>query len=103
MSVLHFDEGSGNPVFWCPGCEEVHVMYTETGAILWTFNGHLEKPTFTPSLLNTRPGTPYRCHVVVTNGVLDYCGDCSHALAGKSIPMVEWRGFDPDKYAEEKS
>lgn len=99
MSLLHFDPESGNPCLWCPGCKMVHVIpIRPDGKLVWQFNGDNERPTFEPSLLLTWPPLPKRCHVVVTGGVLNYCADCTHALAGKSIPMVEWRGFDPDNY-----
>jgi hypothetical protein len=28
-----------------------------------------------------------RCHFIITNGQINYCGDCTHDLAGKSLPM----------------
>ena len=97
MDVLHIDKFSGNPCFWCPGCRMVHIFHL-SGNLVWTFTGSCEKPTFEPSLLNTSGPNGRRCHLVVTTGILNYCGDCSHELAGKSIPMVEWRGFDPENY-----
>lgn len=35
---------------------------------------------------------PHRkvCHVIVTNGILNYCGDSTHEFAGKSIPMQDF-------------
>lgn len=30
------------------------------------------------------------CHVIVTDGILNYCGDSTHEFAGKSIPMQEF-------------
>src|SRR5208337_2210976 len=38
----------GKPYGWtfrCPGCNDWHVLKD------WTFNGNLEKPTFSPSVL----------------------------------------------------
>jgi hypothetical protein len=29
------------------------------------------------------------CHYHLRAGVIEYCGDCAHALAGKSIPLPE--------------
>lgn len=64
----------------------------------WQFNGDLENPSFQPSLLNTLPegtrsdGTkrPRKvCHLYVTNGVIEYCGDCTHPLSGLKVPMKE--------------
>ena len=43
--------------FRCPGCKRTH--YIQSGAEdgpNWSWNGSLEKPTFTPSVLVTYPG-----------------------------------------------
>lgn len=81
--------------FHCPGCGHLHVYHTEhPRGHTWNFNGDLEKPTFTPSLLNTAPDhanpKQRRCHLFVTNGNIVYCGDCTHDYAGKTIPMVDY-------------
>jgi len=49
----------------------------------------MDKPTFSPSLKISggSKGSEYCCHLVVTDGVLNFCADCSHELAGKSVPM----------------
>lgn len=83
--------------FWCPGCEEPHGYYT-VGPQAWTFNGNLDKPSFSPSLLLECPKHPdpkqRRCHLFLTDGVIHYCSDSTHALAGKSVPLTDhW----PDK------
>ena len=82
-----FGAGVDGYVHWCPACEEAHRL---PGS--WTFNQGLEKPTFTPSFKHTisfghKPDKI--CHYIVTDGVLNYCGDCTHALAGKSVPLPD--------------
>jgi len=74
-------DGNGRRLylFWCPGCDCYHGP--DEG---WTFNGDVYKPTIRPSVLST--GTE-RCHLYVTNGRIQYLGDCSHAMAGKTIDM----------------
>lgn len=77
-------------VFWCPGCQSVHIYFTawpadQAGRPIWQFNGNPDAPTFSPSLLNTRPG--HRCHLFVTDGNIIYCSDCDHSLAGQTVPM----------------
>jgi hypothetical protein len=63
----------------------------------WQFNGNMEKPSFTPSLLNT--GNYYnektgqndiecRCHLFVTDGKIQYCSDCTHELAGQTVELI---------------
>ncbi len=74
-------------MFWCPGCEAPHCFWTDLPkAPRWTFNGDLECPTFNPSLKCTTPDTV--CHLFVRNGQIDYCGDCTHAFASKTVPCT---------------
>jgi hypothetical protein len=67
------------------------------GNPVWTFNGNLEKPTFTPSILVTMPiegEKPKICHSFVTDGRIQFLGDCTHALAGKTVDLPlksDWR------------
>jgi hypothetical protein len=89
---------------WCNGCEEMHSLPNS-----WKFNGNLENPTFTPSFLHSGfvrekikgiwTGEwirdvnglfiPFVCHYVLTDGILNYCEDCTHYLRSKSIPLPE--------------
>lgn len=70
--------------FWCPGCKCGHVVWLD-GPTKWSFNGNTEKPTFSPSILNQNELG--RCHMFVENGMIKFCGDCSHELAGKNVQM----------------
>ncbi len=71
---------------WCPACEEMHPLPDS-----WAFNGDLEMPTFTPSFRHgpTNAGSNNICHYVLTAGVLNYCGDCTHTMAGQSVSLPE--------------
>jgi hypothetical protein len=114
---------AGNPnilLFMCPGCEcghQIHVKpekNTHTGAG-WGWNGSMEKPTFTPSILVSsghysegrapgpcwctfnaeRPNEPSdftcsRCHSYVTDGNIQFLSDSTHKLAGQTIPLPDW-------------
>jgi Family of unknown function (DUF6527) len=53
----------------------------------WTWNGDTEKPTLRPSILSRAKGL--RCHTFVTDGKAIFLEDCSHALAGKTIDLLE--------------
>jgi hypothetical protein len=70
---------------WCPGCNYSHAFTVPP----WKFNGDVEKPTFTPSLLCNQSHPESRCHSIVTDGIIHFQGDCHHALAGKSVPLPE--------------
>ena len=107
------DCGNGAFLFFCPGCGHDHVYYTGRSYIIrsrWEFNGDINNPTFYPSLSNkwgkeadpkwqepedihTPPdkGWSGRCHLYVENGVINYCGDCSHDYNGKKgVVMKEY-------------
>lgn len=88
-------------IFRCPGCQDNHQISVGT----WTFNGDLERPTFTPSLLvkgygyphgiDPEPGEvqkpgPTVCHSFVTDGRIQFLGDCTHVLAGQTVELPEW-------------
>jgi hypothetical protein len=96
--------GEGCYFHWCPACQELHPLPDS-----WQFNGNLESPTFTPSFKHSGfqrvfvngawtgewvrdingNTIPFVCHYVLTAGVLNFCGDCTHELAGKSVPMPD--------------
>lgn len=83
--------------FWCPGCNGVHgIAFGEGTGPRWGWNGNAEKPTFTPSILvrysGDDDGKPVEevCHSFVTDGLIQFLGDCTHALAGQTVPIPEW-------------
>ena len=78
--------------FWCPGCEESHQFTTDTDRpVHWDFDRNLEKPTFDPSLgvydMDDYPNS-YQCHLFMTDGMIQFLGDCKHELAGQTVPVV---------------
>lgn len=94
-------------LFWCPGCNKSHPYRVARHpnepehTPVWGFNGDLERPTFTPSLLvfpsAPRPdGSVYqrRCHLFVTDGKIIYCGDSDHALANQTVDLPDWPKHD---------
>ena len=86
-------------LFWCPGCGCGHLFYVGPGFAhpsQWTFNGNLERPTFSPSLRHfyTKEGNGSKreittCHLFVTDGQIQYCGDNPHDFNGKTVPMED--------------
>lgn len=95
--------GSGShvlPVDWTPpGMARSPLIATKSP---WGFNGDLERPAFSPSILSTRPGwieggveiAPFRCHSFVgchgaEPGQIMFLGDSMHALAGKVMDLPE--------------
>lgn len=59
---------------------------------LWSFNGDLEKPTIEPSILvrGVRDGKDYRCHSFVKDGQWQFLGDCTHELANRTVPGINF-------------
>jgi hypothetical protein len=111
--------------FECPGCGFSHTLPTQetpegvTKAARWQFNGDYERPTLTPSILSRYykptpegeammerreplpegmdryPGTNEVCHSFVTDGRIQYLGDCTHALAGQTVDLPDWEEAPP--------
>ncbi|MEI4485584.1 DUF6527 family protein [Frigidibacter sp. MR17.14] len=97
-SKLRKVEGGGL-MFWCPGCDGGHMVMVGDGpGPRWGWNGSGDAPTFTPSIFVNAPG-PYHtdhahsCHSFVTDGRIQYLGDCTHALAGQTVELPDWEGF----------
>lgn len=109
-------DGAGKLIgygFNCPGCEHFHAVYVAgEGHHHWTFNGDTERPTFSPSLLvqwdaHEPPVTPENieewkrapwpqakvhkvCHSFINDGRIQFLGDCTHKLAGKTVEIPLW-------------
>lgn len=87
---------AGGYAHWCPACNEMHGFAVDEpfrNGARWTFNGNIEKPTFSPSM-NISDG-PYpsgrfdRCHYFLRDGMLQFLPDCTHALAGQTLLLPE--------------
>jgi hypothetical protein len=76
--------------FWCPACKCAHFFQT-TGYPDWKLTGSMLNPTITPSIrvqgYSEVLQKNYVCHSVITGGIIEYMGDCTHELAGKEIQM----------------
>jgi hypothetical protein len=84
----HFKDGAkeGDQYwFWCPGCDCAHAFTVPP----WTFDGNMESPTFSPSLLCNPNSEHGRCHLFVVDGQIKFCPDSRHALAGKTVELPE--------------
>lgn len=108
--------------FFCPGCKHAHrIQHGEGPGPRWGWNGNAEKPTFTPSVLVRGirddmdeatqaaydalgpsqirgaiddPRFRSVCHTFVTDGRIQFLGDCTHSLAGQTVDMSPW----PENY-----
>ena len=100
----------------CPACFTGHQFR----ANVWTFDGNLEEPTFSPSMLVRYTINPPEdpttddfargldgkyllgpdgrlagakdaaCHSFVRNGKIEFLGDCTHDMAGQTVDLPIW-------------
>lgn len=120
MKVAPYTEtqGDGGLTFECPGCNETHVVPIGQGqGPRWGYNDNPEAPTFTPSILVRRghfatgatgdcwctyearlgrksPFSCGVCHSFVNDGQIQFLGDCTHALAGQTVPLPDIKEED---------
>lgn len=70
---------------WCPGCKSLHPINVEkpnSWNAQWLWDGNVEQPTFNPSI-----NIVGRCHYFIHGGQIKYQGDCTHSLAGQTVPL----------------
>jgi hypothetical protein len=94
----------GNIAIFCPGCKTHHVIATkapQSNGAMWSFNGDMYSPTFSPSLLirtgsHAVPGfidpeglPPVTCHSFITNGKIQFLSDCTHDLKNQTVDLPE--------------
>lgn len=101
-------------IFECPGCGSPHrISYGEGPGPRWAWNGSYEVPTIHPSILVrydhwVPPATDAEilakintgeieqvkvseiCHSFITDGKIQFLGDCTHSLAGQTVPLPVW-------------
>lgn len=85
------EEAEGIYYIKCPGCKNLHPLNTNpnNGQPVWVFNGDVNKPTFTPSLLCNASFPESRCHSFIANGQIQFLSDCHHELAGLTVDLPE--------------
>lgn len=81
-------------VHWCPACKTDHLFAVDqplANGARWSFDGDLEAPSFSPSMKiewSHRGGT-IRCHYFIKAGMIEYCADSTHAMAGHTVPLPD--------------
>ena len=87
--------------FVCPGCENEHgegglhmlPVNSPQKSPSWEWDGNLDAPTLSPSILTRGGSRGLVCHSFLRNGVFEFLNDCTHQFAGQSVPMpdlYEW-------------
>lgn len=109
MTALVRLAGDGNDPgsrlwMWCPACEDAHCIGLGLPGS-WTWDGNAAAPTISPSIKvsgvqwepsysfhkpnhRVAPGDPIVCHSFVRAGRWEFLSDCTHVLAGQTVPMV---------------
>jgi hypothetical protein len=92
--VLHLYEHNGAKIaqFYCAGCSELHQVHVAgVNTPVWGWDGNVEKPTFSPSILVT--SRDRKCHSFVRDGKIEFLSDCTHEFAGIPLPLralISW-------------
>lgn len=89
-------EGIGH---WCPGCGVMHVFADDAADLRgkqWEWHG-VDAPTFSVERDITWRGfggtvAAGRCHYAIRDGMISFFPDCTHALAGRHVPLPELPG-----------
>lgn len=75
----------------CPACDVEHHLDAR-----YNHNGKFDKPSFMPPLkvITSLPGAPEGdkqvvCHSIITNGAIAFRPDCTHAMAGLTVPLPD--------------
>lgn len=85
--------------YYCQGCKGSHMIKVGDGAgPRWGWNGSLDSPTFTPSVLVTYEGIdagkdgapPAVCHTFITDGTVQFLSDSTHEFAGQTVPLPDF-------------
>ena len=108
LSPILTEDSLGRVGFHCPGCGHNHFIPVAPDHIKghsWSYNGDPNTPTFRPSLHvksgHYVDGTPVAecwlckkgrqacgvCHSFVTDGQIQFLGDCTHHLSGQTVPL----------------
>lgn len=109
MRVKAYFDQSGRHIGYtlvCPGCGGCHALPTNApSGPNWEFNGDVDLPAFTPSLLVKGTHWPtdeeldllkageritprqWVCHSYITNGSIQFLGDSTHSLAGQTVAL----------------
>ena len=90
LSIATTKGGEIGVSFHCEGCKIRHRVPVENSKCIWDWNGDTEKPTLSPSIktqFTNDDGKDMLCHSFVKDGNIQYLNDCTHELAGKTIPL----------------
>ncbi|HUV66985.1 MAG TPA: DUF6527 family protein [Sedimentisphaerales bacterium] len=94
----------GNSYTPCPAGEATHLKLNMPGPFdfrilpvilrgprdgthCWSWNGDTEKPTLKPSIRTKN--REHVCHTFINDGQVQFLADCTHELAGQTLPLLD--------------
>jgi len=88
------------PIAFAPLSERIVSIQTSgkrEGTSNWTWDGDVIRPTLRPSVRthwqagdgNGNPAPDILCHSFVTDGMVQFLSDCTHELAGQTVPLTD--------------
>lgn len=105
---IGMNESEERIAFICPACDQEHSIPAVIGAPTsgkWGWNGDFESPSISPSISLkigsfSTPGFDWkmagfakdpsvRCHSIINDGKISFCGDCSHSMKNKTVDLPE--------------
>lgn len=96
VKVSEISNEPGRFLFTCPACGCCHFFQVSpAGPPTWTWNANPASPTVQPSILVRGGGVGGRetegvCHSFIVDGRIQYCGDCTHELAGQTVDLPDF-------------
>ena len=90
--VKEDSDGVTRARFHCEGCGFSHIIPIGGQNTVWHWDEDKINPTFSPSILVNSPNWGGEqiekiCHSFVENGNIRYLNDCTHELAGQTVPL----------------
>ena len=85
VKIKHKWDNTVHCYYYCPGCKYDHAFNPS----VHQWNEDREKPTVTPSLLNSNPQNYHTCHSYIKDGQIQFLSDCWHDLKGQTVSLVD--------------
>lgn len=87
--VKRISRNGGRLKFWCPGCDDAHVIAVAPSEDPWEWDGDTTEPTISPSILVQGGARNITCHSFIRGGRIEFLSDCTHELAGQTVELGE--------------
>lgn len=86
IRTIIYTDGSTHHLYKCPGCGYEHAFSPQ----VHKYNGNVNLPTVSPSLLHSNPQRYKTCHSFMRDGRIQFLGDCWHELKGQTVDLPDY-------------